>query len=204
MAAVPEMVHAALRRARAVLPGPHVIVCLQVARPGRVISELGGVSAFAAPEGTMYLFVDPTNPGWSSLLPFTVAHEYHHLTAFARRAGTVDQTVQGRIVFEGMADVFASHLHPDVRRPWHADYTPDDQRRCWSALYGRLADAGNTTAFTNDYLIAWTGRAPRFCGYAAGRRLVLRYLAARPNLSPASWSTVPAPTVVVGVGSDWP
>ena len=179
-------------------------MCLGLARPNRVTRELGGVSAFAAPEGAMYVFVDPTVSGWSRLLPFTVAHEYHHLTAFAPGAATIDQTVQGRIVFEGKADVFASRLHPGVRRPWHTDYTPDDQRRCWRALHEQLSAPGNTTEFTNDYLIAWTGRAPRYCGYAAGRRLVLRYLASRPDLPPAEWSTVPAATIVAGVGPDWP
>ena len=204
MARAPGLVRAALGTARAALPGPNVIVCLDLARPNRVTRELGGVTAFAAPEGTMYLSVDPTVSGWSRLLPFTVAHEYHHLTAFARGAGTIDPTVQGRIVFEGKADVFASGVHPGVRRPWHADYAPGDQRRCWNALREQLSEPGNTTEFTNDYLIAWTGRAPRYCGYAAGRRLVLRYLVSRPDLSPKAWSTVPAATIVSGIGPDWP
>ena len=204
MARVPSMVRTALGDARAALAGPSVIVCLGLARPNRVTRELGGVSAFAAPEGAMYVFVDPTVSGWSRLLPFTVAHEYHHLTAFARSAGAIDPTVQGRIVFEGKADVFASQRQPGVRRPWHTDYASDDQRRCWGALHGQLSAPGNTTEFTNDYLIAWTGRAPRYCGYAAGRRLVLRYLASRPELPPAEWSTVPAATIVAGVGADWP
>jgi len=112
--------------------------------------------------------------------------------------------VQGRIVFEGKADVFASGVHPGVRRPWHADYSTVDWRRCWAALYGRLKDPGNTTEFTNDYLIAWTGRVPRHCGYAAGRRLILRYLAGRADLSPPEWASVPAAVIVGGIGGDWP
>jgi hypothetical protein len=202
MSAAPALVRRGISRARAALPGPPVVACLGLARPGRVMRELGGISGFAGPDGVMHLFVEPMVQGWADVLPFTVAHEYHHLAMFARGPQRGVRTVLSRLVFEGKADVFASRLYPAVQRPWHASYSADNERRCWPVLRERLQEPANTAEFTNDYMIAWTGRAPRFCGYYAGRRLVLAYLAARPDLSPERWSAASPQEILAVAGRE--
>lgn len=187
LAGAPAVIRESVRRARAALAGHRVVVCLRLARPGRPLDELGGVSGFAA-GNVIHLFVDPGVEGWLDVLPFTVAHEYHHTAVFARRLQPGERTVLWRLVFEGKADVFASELHPAVRRPWHAPYAADDEQRCVSQLRERLDQPASTPEFRNDLMIAWTGRAPRFCGYWAGRRLVLAFRAEHPDHSAERWS----------------
>jgi uncharacterized protein YjaZ len=186
-ARAPALVEEGIRRARAALRGPAVVVCLGLTRPSPATRLLRGVSGFAG-DGVVHLFVDPTQEGWASVLPFTVAHEYHHVTVFARRLQPGPRTILWRLVLEGKADVFASRLYPRISRPWHEPFEAADERQCSSQLKERLRQPANTPEFLNDYMIAWTGRAPRFCGYAMGRRLVLSYLERRPDLSPEEWS----------------
>lgn len=109
-----------------------------------------------------------------------VAHEYSHTVRMARwpqdeRHGfgpVRPYSVRAYLVFEGLADALADHLYPwdrsDERLP------PELEPTYWAAVTPHLDETGS-----NAYVAYVAGEMPGLppgAGYAAGARLVKRFL----------------------------
>ena len=185
------VVRGAMARARAALPGPAIDLCLGLSgRPTNpTLARMNGIGGAAFPPATMMLVVAPAlNPDWLERLPFTIAHEYHHL-ATTRPAPTGLEV----LIREGRAHHFAWQLYPQTLHPSAMALTAEQIGPAWRTIRDNLTMPSGP--FLRRYMFAGTfygGEVPGWAGYTIGFCLVWAHAEARPGVAPLDLARVPA------------
>lgn len=99
------------------LPGPSTKILFIPANPEHreIFESYGvGINAVTTGKGKIIVSIDPTIDDWQQLLPYTLAHEYHHSVWTSRNFETSDFTPLEYLILEGRADSFAKELFPDT------------------------------------------------------------------------------------------
>lgn len=189
------VVHATLERVWKMLPLPdaapeEVTVCITVMDPDTTVGrrEMRGLSGYTEP-GFIVLEVYPES-GWLAGLPYLVAHEYHHLVAFAAHVDVWRPlTLLEMMLVEGRADAFAQEAFPEVRPPWTSALSPAEEQRLWAAMAEQL-DATDRSVVGR---FMFGGReTPRWAGYTVGFRIMRALLERHPQLDIADWTAMDA------------
>lgn len=187
-AAQPEVIlEEALRLSLQALPAaePRVLVL-----PGNVKDEwtqrMNGVIGFTPQAGLILLFLAPRGP-WEQWLPYVLAHEYHHsvrliwfplehLGDHLRFQDGRPFTLLDSMVYEGLADIFAQGLYPNLRPPWNR-LSRKEENIAWKRLKPRLGQKRLTAI--REAMLGDGVRIPYWAGYALGYWIVqgfhLRY-----------------------------
>lgn len=182
-AAIRTTVEDAYQRSSAEIPIPGtIIICVALAAPsGReVIARMQGIAGGAYQPRTIALYVTPAqSPEWLEHLPFTVAHEYHHLAAPTVAASGLDVLVR-----EGKAHYFAWTLYPELLHPSAAALAPEDLPAAYATIAQHLEDSPG--GFTREYMFGgeyFGGRVPRWAGYTLAFEMLRAYAARFPDRS---------------------
>lgn len=145
-------------------------------------STLGGIAACTFGKGKILLFIDPTFENWHQMLPYVVAHEYHH-SVLMGKLNLNRLTLFDFIMMEGKADVFANSLYPDVEIPWLKGPL---EPQIWKKLYP------DRYRYDNEFVsqILWSGDDfyPPWTGYKVGYRIMQHYLEVHPKVPIRKWS----------------
>lgn len=147
-----------------------------------ISSTLGGIAACTIGKGKILLFIDPTFTNWDQMLPYAIAHEYHHSVVF----GKINQnrlTLFDFIMMEGKADAFANILFPKVALLWLKGHL-DPQ--IWEKLYPDRYRYDSD--FVNKILYSGDDFYPPFTGYKVGYEIMQHFLIRHPNVPISKWS----------------
>ena len=176
-----------------------------------LVRQMNGVLGFSLGSQAMIVFLWPVD-GWQRWLTYTVTHEYAHLVRnllFPRglaggklvyMKSQQPETLLDALVAEGLADVFATHVHQDVRAPWTEALDPQLERRVWPLVHRRFTVSDPTEI--RRVLFGDNDRIPVWTGYTVGYRIVRAYLDSHPDARPASLLGLPAGVIFEGGGYD--
>ena len=198
-AAPRKTVEEALRESVRLLPRPDLTARFLLF-PGDGESKLltqvmHGVMGVSLGSQATLLFFWPSE-GWLSWLGYTAVHEYTHLVRnhlFPRGlAGgkpvylktQEPETLLDAMVSEGISDVFAQQIYPDMNPLWLRALDLREESRVWPRVSRRLevSDPNEVRRF-----ISGDGdRVPQWTGYSIGYRIVRSYLERNNTVRPAT------------------
>ena len=166
-----------------------------------LVRQMNGVLGFSLGAQATMVFLWPVE-GWRQWLGYTISHEYIHLVRnllFPRgpSGGKLvyvktqePESLLDAMVAEGLADVFATHIHPDARPPWVDALSPELELRLWPRVRRRFGVSDPNEI--RRVLFGDGDRIPPWTGYTIGYRIVTRYLQVNPEVQPASLVGLPA------------
>ena len=160
-----------------------------------LIQVMQGVMGVSLGSQATLLFFWPSGE-WLSGLAYTAVHEYIHLVRnhlFPRGlAGgrpvclktQEPEPLLDAMVAEGISDVFAQQIYPQMRPLWLQALDEEEQARIWPRVWRRLrvSDPDEIRRF-----ISGDGdRIPQWTGYSLGYHIVRSYLQRHPTARPAN------------------
>ncbi len=154
------------------LPGPDTKILIIPANPkNRDIYEKYGIGmhAFTVGTGRIIISIDPTFNNWRQLLPYTLAHEYHHSVWTSRNFVTADFTPLEYLVLEGRADSFAKKLFPSNNHPFINMLTENQEKKVWSLIKPEL---NKRNSAMNDKMMYGTEDIPYGSVYTIGFNII--------------------------------
>jgi len=117
------------------LPGTDTKILFIPTNPAnrKIYREYGvGFHAFTLGTGRIIVSFDPTFENWRQLLPYTMAHEYHHSVWTSRNFKSANFTPLEYIIFEGRADSFADKIFPNTNHPFINMLDKKNEKRIWN------------------------------------------------------------------------
>ncbi|MBI9039470.1 MAG: hypothetical protein JEY97_15160 [Bacteroidales bacterium] len=173
----------ALKKISLALPGPSTKILFIPANPEyRNYYEKYniGVTAVTVGSGKIIVSIDPTFKNWKELLPYVLAHEYHHSVWTSRNFETINFSLLEFLIFEGRADSFASSVYPDKNITWTSIINKETENRVWEIIKTDLDMRGHTIC---DKVMMGTNEIPFASGYTIGFNIVQSFKENNPEFS---------------------
>jgi len=167
-----QIVDSAFQTITRELPGPDTKILFIPANPEyrELYRRYGiGIHAITVGTGKIIVSIDPTFTNWPQLIPYVLAHEYHHSVWTSRNFATADFTPLEYLVFEGKADSFARELFPDATIPWTNMLTENEEKRIWTLIKPEL---NKRKSKMNDNMMYGTKEIPYGSGYTIGFSII--------------------------------
>ncbi len=165
------------------LPGPDTKILFIPANPQyKEIFESYeiGITAVTVGTGKIIVSINPTINNWEQLLPYTLAHEYHHSVWTSRNFETVDFTPLEYLILEGRADSFAKKLFPDTKHPFIKTLHKDQEKRVWKLIKPDMHDRASEL---NDNMMSGTNEIPTGSVYSIGFNIIESFKTNNPQIS---------------------
>ncbi len=186
-----EIIADALKTSSSFLSGPNIKVYVLALDPDRhfEINNMKGLSGFAYGNGNILIMIDPKSP-WEELLPYLVAHEYHHEVVFGRTiGGHYNGTLLSTIILEGKADTFASIVYPDIEGPWTTPLSHEEEKAVWEKM--SVYRDVDTYAIVTKFQFGHSGlNIPQWSGYKVGYQIMQDLLKHEPELTISEWTNM--------------
>lgn len=154
------------------LPGTDTKILFIPTNPAnrKIYREYGvGFHAFTLGTGRIIVSFDPTFENWRQLLPYTMAHEYHHSVWTSRNFKSADFTPLEYIIFEGRADSFADKIFPNTNHPFINMLDKKNEKRIWNLIKPEM-NQRNTNM--NDKIFYGTEFIPYGSVYTIGSNII--------------------------------
>jgi len=154
------------------LPGPGTKILFIPANPGyrKIYRQYGvGLHAFTVGTGRIIVSFDPTFGNWEQMLPYALAHEYHHSVWTSRNFQTAELTPLEYIILEGKADSFADEIYPITDHPFINKLDKKNEKRIWNLIKPEL-NKRNTSI--NNKIYYGTKDIPLGSVYSIGYNLI--------------------------------
>ena len=167
-----NIVDSALQIITKELPGPDTKILIIPANPEYrdLYKKYGiGMHAITVGKGRIIISIDPTFDNWKQLLPYTLAHEYHHSVWTSRNFKTSDFTPLEYLVLEGKADSFAKELFPNDFHPFINMLTESQEKRIWELIKPEM---NKRNSEMNDNIMYGTDEIPYGTVYAIGFNII--------------------------------
>lgn len=167
------------------LPGPDTKILFIPANPAyrKIYRELGvGLHAFTPGTGRIIVSFDPTIGNWQQMLPYALAHEYHHSVWMSRNFQTADLTPLEYLILEGRADSFADEIYPDTDHPFLKKLDKETEKRVWNLIKPEL---NNRSTGINDQLFYGTKDIPLGSVYSIGYNIINSFKQNNPEIDDA-------------------
>lgn len=145
---------------------------------------LNGLSAAYTIESGGFRVVIYPLEGWLSVLPFVLAHEYHHAVHY-QVTPNLDQSLLGPIIAEAMADHFASTLYPNTNVIWlspNFPFRPGEEVDAYQFLLRRKDDPKWQRLINSKLFLVGElpyGDMTRYTGRAIAHGIVQGYVSSR-------------------------
>lgn len=165
------------------LPGPDTkILFIPINPEYREFYKNFGIGIYAITVGTgkIIVSIDPTFNNWSQLLPYILAHEYHHSVWTSKNFVTADFTPLEYLTLEGRADSFANEIFPDANLFYINMLTEDQEKRIWKLIKPEL---NNRNSEMNDKMMIGTDEIPVCSGYAIGYSIIQSFKLNNPQIN---------------------
>ena len=165
------------------LPGPDTKILFIPANPAyrNIYRQYGvGLHAFSPGTGRIIVSLDPTFENWQHMLPYTLAHEYHHSVWTSRNFETADLTPLEYIILEGKADSFADEIYPITDHPFINKIEKIVEKRVWNLIKPEMNER-NTNI--NDKIFYGAKDIPYGSVYAIGFNIIKSFKANNPEIT---------------------
>jgi uncharacterized protein YjaZ len=161
---------------------PRHVVCIYAADPENQWVREQGVVGEGIGENIL-LKVNPLGKDWSRLVPYVLAHEYHHAiwghNYFGVQRKTHMDLLTGLFI-DGEADTFALELYPEAQPVWINALTPEQEARQWETMQPFLS--GNDSAVYERFFFGEAASGtPSHTAYTIGYHIVQAYLKRHPG-----------------------
>lgn len=164
------------------LSGPDTKILFIPANPEyREIFKSYGIGLTAVTPGTgkIIISINPTIENWEQLLPYTLAHEYHHSVWTSGNFETSDFTPLEYLIFEGRADSFAKELFPDTKHPFIKSMSKEQETKVWGLLKPELHLRNSKL---NDKMMSGTNDIPTGSVYSIGFNIIESFKKNNPQI----------------------
>jgi len=178
-----QIVDSAFQIITKALPGPDTkILFIPINPEYREFYQNFGIGIYAITVGTgkIIVSIDPSFSNWSQLLPYILAHEYHHSVWTSRNFVTADFTPLEYLTLEGRADSFANKLFPNTNLFYLNMLTVDQEKRIWNLLKPEL---NKRNSDMNDKMMIGTDVIPVCSGYTIGFSLIESFKKNNPTIT---------------------
>ena len=167
-----QVVEKTFQRVVKELPGPDTKILFIPANPAyrEVYASYGiGVNAGTVGTGKIIVSINPTIDDWEQLLPYALAHEYHHSVWTSRNFESAEFTPLEYLILEGRADSFAHELFPETKHPFIKALSDKELKRVWNIIKPEIHIRNSGL---NDQLMAGTNKIPTGSVYSIGFALI--------------------------------
>lgn len=178
-----EIAENALKKISLALPGPATKILFIPANPAfrnHYKKYNIGVTAITLGSGKIIVSIDPTFENWKELLPYVLAHEYHHSVWTSRNFETINFSLIEFLIFEGRADSFSSSIYPDKNIPWTSIISKEQENRVWEIIKPDLDMRGHTIC---DKVMVGSNEIPFGSGYTIAFNIVQSFKENNPGFS---------------------
>ncbi len=178
-----QIVDSAFRIITKELPGPDTKILFIPTNPEyrELYKKFGmGIHAITIGTGKIIVSIDPTFNNWPQLIPYVLAHEYHHSVWTSRNFNRADFTLLEYLVLEGKADSFAHELFPDAYIPWFDMLTKEKEKRIWNLIRPEL---NRRNSEMNMKIMVGTKDIPYASGYAIGFSIIESFKKNNPQIN---------------------
>jgi uncharacterized protein YjaZ len=164
------------------LSGPDTKILFIPANPKyrEIFKSYGiGLTAVTLGTGKIIVSINPTIENWEQLLPYTLAHEYHHSVWTSRNFETSDFTPLEYLIFEGRADSFAKELFPNTKHPFIKSLSKEQENKVWGLLRPELYFRNSQL---NDKMMSGTNDIPTGSVYSIGFSIIESFKKNNPQI----------------------
>ena len=178
-----QIVDSAFRIITKELRGPDTKILFIPANPEyRELYKKFGMGIFAITIGTgkIIVSIDPTLNNWPQLIPYVLAHEYHHSVWTSRNFEKADFTLLEYLILEGKADSFANELFPDAIIPWFNMLTEAKEKRIWNLI---RPDLNRRNSEMTKNIMVGTKDIPYASGYVIGFSIIESFKMNNPQIN---------------------
>ena len=164
------------------LPGPDTKILFIPANPEykEIFKSYGiGLIAITVGTGKIIVSINPTIDNWQQLLPYALAHEYHHSVWTSRNFETADFTPLEYIILEGRADSFAKELFPNTIHPILNTLSKEQENRIWNLIKPEMNIRNSEL---NDKISYGTKEIPTGSVYAIGFSIIESFKKNNPHI----------------------
>ncbi len=158
------------------------------------IQKMDGIGGVAFTEEVFLLTLDSTYK--KEMLPYTVAHEYHHTVVFEKGPGVKD-TVLDAIVIEGKADAFAEIIYPEVNTAWTEPMSEDSEKLVLDILKQNI-DSRNISLYYELFNGNQDKGIPLWANYKIGLKFTQSYIKNNPEVPMKEWTNHSGKQIVEG------
>lgn len=154
------------------LPGPKTKILFIPANPEykEIFESYGiGINAVTVGKGKIIVSINPTINNWQQLLPYTLAHEYHHSVWTSRNFKSSDFTPLEYLILEGRADSFAKELFPNTEHPFIKTLSKEQENRVWRLIKPEMHLRNSEL---NDKMMSGTNEIPTGSVYSIGFSII--------------------------------
>jgi len=165
------------------LPGPDTKILFIPANPAyrNIYKQYGfGLHAITPGTGRIIVSFDPTFENWRQILPYTLAHEYHHSVWTSRNFETAELTPLEYIILEGKADAFAYEIYPVADHPFINKLDNVVEKNIWNTIKPEM-NKRNTGI--NDKLFNGSGDIPVGSVYSIGFNILKSFKTNNPEIA---------------------
>ena len=167
------------------LPGPDTKILFIPTNPAyrKIYKQYGvGLHSFTLGTGRIIVSFDPTFENWKELLPYTLAHEYHHSVWTSKHFETADFTPLEYIIIEGRADLFAYGIYPVTNHPFINKLDKKNEKRIWNLIKPEM---NKRNSKLNDQIFYGTKDIPYGSVYTIGYNIIKLFKVNNPGITDA-------------------
>lgn len=178
-----QIVDSAFRIITKELSGPDTKILFIPANPEyrEFFKKFGmGIHAVTLGTGKIIVSIDPTFNNWPQLIPYVLAHEYHHSVWTSRNFVTADFTPLEYLILEGKADSFSRELFPNAAIPWFNMLTEDEEKRVWNLIRPEM---NKRNSEMNKNMMIGTEEIPYASGYTIGFSIIESFKMNNPQIN---------------------
>lgn len=163
---------------------PQHVVCLYAENPDNQWVREQGVVGEGVGENIL-LKLNPLGEDWLRLVPYVLAHEYHHAiwghNYFGVQGKTYMDLLTG-LMIDGEADSFAKMLYPEVQPVWINALTLKEETEQWERIQEYLW-GNNGAVYERFFFGDQASGTPGGTAYTIGYHIVQAYLKQHPEQS---------------------
>jgi len=155
--------------------------------------------------GEIFININSSYRYWKELVPYMVAHEYHHLYSFhlynenQLNWGAINEgTLLDLMVTEGKADSFAQMVAPNAIVPWHNFMVSQEE-------LNRYRDNLNSTDYDTITELMYHLHSSELdpSGYSVAYQIVQTFLNNNPDVSIVEWTAMSAEEILEKSDFEW-
>ncbi len=149
------------------------------------------VRALTPTSGTMLLILNPIATDFTTFLPYTVGHEYHHSVAMHN---IEKMTLVTQLMSEGKAETFAHILFPDVKSKLSDKLNENEEYKVWNEIKDNISS--EDVNLISKILNGGKDEVSLFGGYRLGYEIVQEFVNKNPNVNVNEWTSMKAEDIL--------